>query len=70
MNFQSSQNIWNTELQNSKHCKFCAVSLNIEKFRTEISSFVEILTEDQNISGASFHKIGNSKTVKLGRKMN
>ena len=40
------------------------VSLNIVNFRTEISSFREIVTEDQNINGVDFRKTGNSKDLK------
>ena len=41
-----------------------SVSLNIVNFRTEISSFREIVTEDQNINGVDFQKFGNSKDLK------
>ena len=52
-------------------CKNCqkswfyqlSVSLNIVNFRTEISSFREILTEDQNINGVYFRKTGNLKDL-------
>ena len=40
-----------------------SVSLNIVNFRTEISSFREILTEDQNINGVYFRKTGNLKDL-------
>ena len=43
-------------LDNETYVKYSTVSLNIENFRTEISSFVENLPEYQNTSSASFHK--------------
>ena len=44
-----------------------SVSLNIVNFRTEISSFREILTEDQNINGVYFRKTGNLKDRNCGK---
>ena len=44
-----------------------SVSLNIVNFRTEISSFREILTEDQNINGVYFRKTGNLKDLNCGK---